>query len=199
MLKTFQMKKWILLLTVLYAGTAFAQDEDPVATKPKPVEKKGFKKENIFLGGNLGVQFGSYTFVNVSPQVGYHFNKHFEAGAGVNLQYVSQKVYDQYGNDFYKESYYVFGGNLFARVFPVRPVFLQIQPEYNWINARLKYYNSSYPVQKYTAHAPSLLVGIGASFDGGLISIMYDVLQNPASPYSSKPFLSIGIGYGFDD
>lgn len=186
-------------MAVLYVGTAFSQDEDSVATKPKPVEKKGFKKENIFVGGNLGVQFGSYTFVNVSPQVGYHFNKYFEAGAGVNLQYVSQKYEDQFGNDFYKQSNYVFGGNLFARVFPVRPVFIQIQPEYNWINARLKYYNSNYPTEKYTAHTPSLLLGLGGSFEGVLVSLMYDVLQKPASPYSTKPFVSIGFGYGFDD
>ena len=193
------MRKMMLILAVFYAGIAVAQDEDPVITRRKPEPKKGFNKENIFAGGNIGVLLGNYTFVNVSPQVGYHFGKFLEAGAGINLQYVSQKYFDQNGNDFYKESYYVYGGNVFARVFPVRPVYLQIQPEYNWLNARLKYYDNNYPVQKYKAHAPSLLMGIGGSFEGVLVSVMYDVLQKPGSPYSNKPFLSIGFGYGFDN
>lgn len=193
------MKKLILLVAVLYAGATFAQDEDSVITRRKPEPKKGFKKENIFVGGNLGVLFGNYTFVNVSPQVGYHFGKFFEAGLGINLQYVSQKYFFSNGDDFYKESYYVYGGNVFARVFPVRPVYLQIQPEYNWINARLKYYDGISPVQKYKAHAPSLLVGIGGSFEGVLVAVMYDVLQRPEAPYSKKPFISFGFGFGFDN
>lgn len=188
----------MLLLLMLYSCSVQAQEEDSVVIK-KPLLKKGFKKENIFLGGNVGVVFGNYTFVNISPQIGYHFGKFLEAGAGVNLQYVSQKYQDQNGNDYYRESYYVYGGNVFARLYPVRPVFIQIQPEYNWLQARLKYLNTSYPVEKYSAHAPSLLLGIGGSFEGVLVSVMYDVLQRAGAPYSNKPFISFGFGYGFDN
>lgn len=192
------MRKILLLLAVLYVGTAFSQSEDSVVVTKKPKKQLRFK-DRIFPGGNVSALFGNYTFVNVSPQAGYYFGRFLEAGVGINLQYVSQKYFDQNGDKYYKESYYVYGGNLFARLYPVRPVFIQLQPEYNWIQARLKYYNLNYPVQKYSAHAPSLLMGVGGSFEGVLVSVMYDVLQRPSSPYSSKPFISIGFGYGFDN
>ncbi len=186
----------MLLLLILYSCSVQAQEEDSVISE-KPRPKNSFKK-NIFLGGNLGLQFGSYTSVSASPQVGYHFGKFLEAGVGINLLYASQKYEDQNGNDYYRISYYVYGGNVFARLYPIQPVFLQIQPEYNWIQARLKYLNTTYPVEKYAAHAPSLLLGIGANIEGSIISIMYDVLQRPDAPYSKRPFLSFGIGYGFN-
>ena len=34
---------------------------------------KGFDKSKLFVGGNLGLAFGTYTIINVSPLVGYHF------------------------------------------------------------------------------------------------------------------------------
>ena len=70
----------------------FAQDE-----KEENSEKqKGFQKEKLFVGGNFGLTFGSYTLINVSPQVGYRFSDLFAAGMGINLQFISIK--DKYGD-----------------------------------------------------------------------------------------------------
>ena len=44
-----------------------AQDEEP--------KQKGFDKSKLFFGGNFCLSFRMYSFVNVSPQVGYMFNK----------------------------------------------------------------------------------------------------------------------------
>jgi hypothetical protein len=60
-------------------------------TGRKDEKEKGFQKDRLFVGGNFGLSFGNYTFINVSPQLGYRFNRFLAAGAGVNLQYVGIK------------------------------------------------------------------------------------------------------------
>ncbi|MEO7312522.1 MAG: hypothetical protein ABIX01_19205 [Chitinophagaceae bacterium] len=186
------MKKmsFLLVLFTITTISVFAQEK-----KEEAAEKKGFKKENLFIGGNFGASFGNYTQIIFSPQVGYRFNPVFAAGAGVNVQYVAIKSYDYQGNDYSKQSQGVYGLNLFARAYPIRQAFLQVQPEFNFIKGKLKYYNSNIPDQKFNANAPSLLVGAGIGLGGGYISLMYDVLQNSNSPYSNKPFINFGFGF----
>jgi len=105
-------KRLLIVLLSILAISAFAQDEEE--------GQKGFDKNKLFFGGTFGASFGSYTFVNVSPQVGYRFNKFFAAGAGVNFIYSSVK-YD-YGSAAlnYKNEYGVVGLNIFGRVYPVQ-------------------------------------------------------------------------------
>lgn len=178
----------LFLMLLLFSTCAFCQDEEEKNTEPQ----NGFKKQNLFFGGNLSLQLGSYTLINVSPQVGYHLNKQVDAGLGVNLQYISEKSYYSNGQDYSKQSLFVYGGNVFARLFPIPQAFLQVQPEYNWIHSKVKYYDPNSTNYSYNTKAPSLLLGVGANLNGMLISIMYDVIQNPNSPYSSKPFINFG-------
>ena len=56
-------------------------------TLAQDLEKTGFDKSKLFFGGNLGLAFGTYTIINVSPQVGYHFSPMFAGGVGVNYSY----------------------------------------------------------------------------------------------------------------
>ena len=177
-----------LLIALLFSTVAFCQDEEEKSAEPQ----NGFKKQNLFFGGNLSLQFGSYTLINVSPQVGWHLNRYVDAGVGVNLQYVSQKSFYITGEDYSKESLMVYGGNIFTRLFPIPQAFVQVQPEYNWIKGKVKYYDVGNTNYSYTTKAPSLLLGVGANLNGMLISVMYDVIQNPNSPYSSKPFINFG-------
>ena len=179
-------RTFLLLVAVCITALAFSQKRDEEAPR------NGFKKENLFFGGNLGLTFGSYTFINVSPQVGYHISKYVDLGLGPNFQYISLKSYDYNGNDLYKDSRLVYGANVFTRLFPIRQAFVQIQPEYNWISSKVKYYNNYGVDYKYKTSAPSLLVGVGANLNGLLISLMYDVAQDPNSPYNNRPFVNFG-------
>ncbi|MBL7736479.1 MAG: hypothetical protein JNL51_13545 [Chitinophagaceae bacterium] len=70
----------LLFFMVVLAGGAYAQDPEPV---------KGFDRNKLFFGGNFGLSFGNNTLVNISPQAGYRFNRHFAAGAGINALYSS--------------------------------------------------------------------------------------------------------------
>ncbi|HVT84397.1 MAG TPA: hypothetical protein VHD35_04300, partial [Chitinophagaceae bacterium] len=173
-----------------------AQEEDKIG------KKKGFDKSKLFIGGNFGMTFGDYTLINVSPQLGYRFNQYLAAGAGINFQYVSLKERDYYtGDPIDRISQEVIGMNIFGRVYPFRQLMLQAQPELNYIFGKIKYYNPPSKTNLDAAIVPSLLLGGGVVFPAGnggfIVSIFYDVLQKPNSPYSDKPFFNFGYNVGF--
>jgi len=113
------MKRIILLVFCLGAlGFAYAQEEE------NPDKK--FDPNKLFFGGYIGLSFGDYTLVNVSPQVGYQFNPYLAAGAGINFIYSSATY------SYYKDKFGVVGLNVFGRINPIRFLFLQLQPELNY-------------------------------------------------------------------
>jgi hypothetical protein len=180
-------------LLLCSAGNLSAQDDEALEGT------KGFDKSRIFFGGNFGVSFGNSTFVNVSPQVGYRFNKWFAAGTGVNFIYSSFVTRDFNGDKLYKDSYGTAGLNIFGRVYPISQAFIQIQPEYNYTWGKQKYYASGQEFDLEGKFVPSFLVGAGAAIPAGrgamIIMVQYDVIQDRRSPYGNRPFFSIGFNF----
>lgn len=188
------MKKFVLLVAVIFSFTiVFAQDEENTEDAPQG---------KLFGGGNFGLMFGNYTLINVSPQVGYRFNKYFASGLGVNLVYASQKVRDVYGNNYSKTSQGITGLNLFARFYPSQKIMLQVQPEANYIFGNIKYYQPTETKYKLnTEIVPSLLAGGGVVMPAGsgsfITTVMYDVLQRANSPYGNRPIVNVGYNFAF--
>lgn len=188
------MKKLLLIAAlVITAAAVQAQDEEAPGGR-------GFQKEKLFIGGNFGLTFGNYTFINVSPQLGYRFTDFFAAGLGINGQYVSFRERNVWGD--YKSSRGVVGLNTFARIYPLQVLMLQVQPEMNYIFGKEIYYNTS-PRQEYkidTRIVPSILMGGGAVVPSGrgalIVSVFYDVLQSDYSPYGRRPVYNIGYNIG---
>lgn len=191
------MKKllFLVLLVATIGKYSHAQDEN------KNEKKKGFDKSKLFVGGNFGMTFGDYTLINVSPQIGYRFNQYLAAGAGINFQYVSLKERDYYtGDPIDRISQEVIGMNIFGRVYPIRQLMLQAQPELNYVFGKIKYYDGTPSTNIDASIVPSLLLGGGVVFPAGngdfIVSVFYDVLQKPNSPYSDKPFFNFGYNVG---
>ena len=158
----------------------------------------GFDKSKLFFGGNLGLAFGTYTIVNVSPLVGYQFTPVIAAGVGINYSYYGYN--DGYWN--YKQSYA--GMSVFGRVYPIKQLFIQVQPEenYMWYSQSGMGSNQDQPTLKINQFVPSLLMGGGAAIPAGgngafTISIMYDVLQNIYSPFYHQAVYGFGYSMGF--
>jgi hypothetical protein len=179
----------MLLVSIALMQSGVAQDGDT----------KGFDKSKLFIGGNLGLAFGTYTVVNISPQVGYHFTPMFAAGAGLNYSYYG---YTDLNYTNYKQSYA--GVNIFGRIYPIRQFFIQAQPEVNYIWGSETYAaNGQYqPIYKIpTQFVPSLLLGGGAAIPAGrgaiVISVLYDVIQNFWSPYRNQAVYGLGYNIGF--
>ena len=184
---------FMLILLVAF-NAAFAQEEEAT-------EKKGFDKNKLFFGGSLGLSFGSYTFINISPQVGYRFNRTFAAGVGINGQYSSYKTdYNDPAFD-YKEQYGMVGLNIFGRIYPIDFIMLQLQPELNYTWGSLSFYDGTPERKLDNKFVPSLLGGVGAGIPAGrgafIVMAQYDLLQQERSPYGSSVFFQFGYNVGF--
>ena len=166
----------------------------------------GFKKEHVFIGGNVGLGFDSYSFnAGISPEIGYSVASWLDAGVLVNLNYTSVRA-DPYYNDNYRQRSFNYGTGVFLRAYPLPFLFFQVSPEYNWIKYTVTNFNAS-PHLSYsaTANAPSLLLGIGygqrmVGRNNMHLALMIDVLDNPQSPYRDNnnrmiPVLKAGFDF----
>jgi len=176
----------LVLATSLLAGTACPA-------------QSGAEGSRLFFGGNFGARFGNNTFVNLSPQVGYRLTERFALGGGINCIASSLTFRAAGGARLYRESFGYAGLNTFARVYPMRSVFLSAQPEYNYSWGRVRYFNGQPDVKSPGAFVPCLLVGAGTvipSGRGSLIAMLqYDVAGNERSPYGRNPFVSFGLNF----
>lgn len=191
------MKKYLLAACLLAFCSVIA-----VAQDGEEEGKSGFDKSKLFFGGNLGLAFGSYsTLVNVSPQIGYRFNRYVAAGAGINFIYSSNKYDFGDVNQNYKEEYGVTGLNVFGRVYPIEYLFVQVQPEANYTWLKYHFYNGEPDEKLPNKIVPSLLGGIGAAIPAGrgafIVTVNYDLLQNERSPYGNRAFFNFGYNIGF--
>ena len=179
----------LLILAISFLSYAHAQEE---------AGGGGFDKSKLFVGGTIGLSFSYATSIVVAPMVGYQFSPLFAAGVGLNYSYYS---YDNGFNDYFKETY--LGMSIFGRVYPLQQFFLQVQPELNyvWGNGYFPSINQN-EYSKVSQFVPSLLLGGGAAIPAGrsgafTISILYDVLQNPLSPYYHQAVYGFGFTTGF--
>jgi hypothetical protein len=149
----------------------------------------GFLKQNLFLGGSLSLGFSGYDFnIGGSPEIGYSLNKWLDAGVLVNLNYSSERADPNlYYNPDVRSRSFNYGAGLFGRVYPLPFLFLQVQPEYNWIDYNYKDMGTG-ATTTFNTKASSMLLGIGygqrvvgkGSF---YIALLFDALDNPYSPY----------------
>lgn len=187
----------ILLVCLVVAGRSFSQYQ----REPANEVHEGFDKSKLFFGGSFGLSFGTQTFINVSPQVGYRFNQYFAAGTGINFIYSSLKSYYLDGSVASRQNLGYAGLNVFGRVYPIQYILLQAQPELNYSWGNYKEYNPDATYKLPGKFVPSLLLGAGTAIPAGrgsfVIMGQYDVIQDPRGPYGSNIFLNLGFNVGF--
>lgn len=178
------MKKILISLSLTALTVyAFGQEEGD--------EEKGkFKKENLFIGGGIGLGIGGWNQgfnVGVNPEFGYSVAPWLDAGISTNVNYFSFRA--QVNNGIRQRSLNL-GVGAFTRLYPIRGFFIQALPEYNWITTNLKNMNfgGTGETYKIKQEAPSLLLGVGYGTrnigrSNFYTAIMFDVGDNSASPY----------------
>ena len=181
------MRKIILLLILFSSAQLMAQQS-----------VKGLKANDIhrfFSGGNLGLSFGSETYIDIEPILGYKITDHLQAGVG--FKYIYDKT-NYYGIDYHTN---IIGGMQFSRLFLFKNIFAEQEFEYN---------NYSQPIgidannNLVYGHAgfPALFVGGGlyqpiSGNAGFTMMVLYDLIQDPHSYYNSPLSIRGGINFGF--
>jgi long-subunit fatty acid transport protein len=145
-------------------------------------------KDKLFFGGNLGLQFGAITFIDISPLIGYRINKKFSVGVGITYQYLRRK------DAYYNFETNVYGGRMFGRYFMLDNLFVQGELEYLNLEAFDLYY-------KRRVDVFNVLGGVGyfqrfAQNSGVVAMILYNFNQSFYTPYSN-PVIRIGVNLGF--
>lgn len=210
MLKTIALA--VLLTGMAYGAMAQHYYNDRPSRREPYVDDQtygdGFKKEHLFIGGNVGLGYDTYSFnAGVSPEIGYSVAHWLDVGALVNLNYTSVRA-DPYYNDNIRQRSFNYGVGAFARVYPLPFLFLQAGPEYNWIHYTLTDFNTS-PRQSESlnTNAPSFLVGIGygqrlVGRSSVHIALLIDLMNSAQSPYRDNngeliPVLKAGFDIYF--
>jgi len=158
----------------------------------KPAKPKSDILNRIYVGGYLGLSFGSVTYISVSPLIGYRWTKNLTAGVGFTYQY--------YQDNYYNYSSNTYGGLVFVRYNVYKGLFLETDIEANNLEAYTYDPTNALGYTLARKWIPSWLVGGGYSGGGSrggfYISVLYDVLQDPNSPYYGIPVIRAGVGFG---
>ena len=183
------MKKSLLLFFCICSLILSVTAQTEKKEEEEEIIKGGFKKENLFTGGNVALGLGSGNFsVGVGPYFGYSLNKFIDVAVGLNYSYISQRDF----NTTLKLRQSVIGPSAFVRLYPVKFLFAHAQYEYNFIKYK-QIYGNGIPDDVYKINVPSFLIGPGFASGRDVnnktfyyISVLFDVIKNINSPYTDN-------------
>lgn len=180
------MRKLILYtsLFIFSIGCLNSVAQDSTMIRKHPPKKNFWDK--VFIGGNLGLQFGTVTFADISPLVGYRFTDKISAGIGATYQYYHYK--DQY-YDFETD---VYGGRVFARYNFTDYLFGHA--EYEYLNLE------TFDFKRRRVDVVSLMAGAGyiqkiGDRSGIVAMVLYNFTESVYTPYQN-PIFRVGFVVG---
>lgn len=142
--------------------------------------------DKIYVGGNFGLQFGYYTYIDISPLVGYRITNRLSAGPGITYRFLKIRGYEPSST---------YGGRFFARRTIGRQFFAHT--EYESLNTQVPDFSGR---DRFVRRwVPGFFVGGGifqpigeraAVVIYGLYNLLYDNLR---SPYQSPWVFNVGI------
>lgn len=157
-----------------------------------------------YAGGNIGLQFGDQTLIDISPLIGYKISESFHTGISATYKYYNYKkaFWDPYNSKWLDYSSNIFGGSIFGRYFIIPELFAHAEFEMLSLSYD-NYYQGNDNIYKATKNeiVPGLFLGGGyrqyisdnASFD---IMGLWNFLESENSPYQN-PVIRIGFTAGF--
>jgi hypothetical protein len=144
-------------------------------------------KDRLYYGGNLGLQFGFFTLIDVSPLVGVMITPKLSGGLGGTFQYFDDnRLQGAQGTSY--------GGRFFGRYNILPNIFTHVEYEsINW-----KTYNDFVNDFRRT-WTNALFVGGGyfAPFGprgGANFTFLYNVIHDNRNSYYSEPYV-IRVGF----
>lgn len=180
-----------LLIASFVSLLTKAQDEEEE-------KKKGFRKEYLFTGGSISLAFYSNTYIlGASPVFGYSITNWADLGIVLNYNYTQYRDYMVFDDRLKQQN---LGGGGFVKLYPLKFLFAQAQWEYNFMKFKYVPPNGG-ATETDNSEAQSFLVGggytTGRQGRGGqpffYVAVLFDVSDNPRSPYTDAYGRSIPI------
>ncbi|MBN1596944.1 MAG: hypothetical protein JW894_01510 [Bacteroidales bacterium] len=185
--------KYILFLVLCAITTnLLAQYDYPGEEKEYKKRERGkYYNSNFVFGGNLGLSFGTITYVELSPFVGYYIIPRLLVGLGPRYTYYKNGglVTNRYGGMVFtqftvfknlKESIGINLGDIFIytenETLSLEPIYVDRVANIAWKGER-KWYNT-------TLVGGGMRIPLGER--GGIsIFVLFDVIQNPEHHYEN--------------
>lgn len=196
-MKTYHTTSLIFFL-ILFSNPLFSQNE----SNEPDVKDRPFK-DRIVYGGGLGLQFGTVTFIEISPVVGYRVTNRLETGIGLTYKYYKYKdfYFDQTTNNRFDLKSNIYGASFYSRFHVFENIFLHAEYEMLRYNYDDVYILGGQFIREPThANVDGLFLGGGYRqriTSGAYFYIMalWDVIDDPLSPYNN-PILRMGVLLG---
>ncbi len=145
-------------------------------------------RERIFVGGFVGLQFGTFTAVNIHALTGYRITNRLSAGIGGNYQYANDRWF---GESF---SSHMYGGGVFARFRVISHAFLHTEYERLSLRSRTPGGNNE---DRPRVSEDNYFLGAGYGFPASdRVRINFLLLYNfneDSQAYFDNPFFRVGV------
>lgn len=176
----------LLLLAVCY-GNIQAQSDSIRRNAGRGPAPKPFA-DRLVYGGNIGLQFGNVTVINISPQVGYKVTDRFVAGIGVTYLYARFRSF----NTIFENK--ILGYNAWSRYYPFENLFAHV--EYNRLYSEWQPWTNK---GKYWIDGVLVGGGYRQPIAGNLaanILVLFNLKYSDEWPFRN-PMVQAGFGFGF--
>jgi len=151
------------------------------------------KTEKHYLGGSLGLQFGTITNINVAPHYGYYLAKNLSVGLGGTYQYFHDTRYIQ------DLKLHIYGGRLFARFDILNVAF--IHAEYEILAYKTDIYSQIREMEMIFSENTLFGAGYRQTFQqnsksAGYIMLLFNANETIYTPYTN-PVIRMGFEFHF--
>jgi hypothetical protein len=181
----------IVSCLLCFCVSLFSQNE-------KDPKKEETKWDKFVFGGNIGLQIGTITYIEVSPNVGYYFTPKFMSGGGLTYQYYKDNGYlktvgtNIYGGRVYSEYTFFDKIGQSSKIKSNYGVFGHI--EYEGLNLD-RDFSANNKVKRYWLHGVLIGGGIKQTFgkhSSFNLSLLYNIIADSRTPYTN-PIIRIGF------
>ena len=164
--------------------------------------------DRIFFGGNIALQIGTYTDIEISPIVGYYITPRWSAGVGATYRYINLKYwYMRADGSWQNFETNIWGGRLFTNYVLINNVNEWIplgmnfrifaHCEYEFLRFEGTFFNNDgadYVWQQ------SVLGGGGLRFPMGRrssmnMSLLWYLYTKPRNTHDSGPIIRLGFNF----
>lgn len=180
--------RYLLVILALFLANSYLRaqyDYPDESTEEQQKERKRnrYQESKFFFGGNLGLSFGTYTYIEIAPLAGYKVIPRLWVGLGPKYMYLKQK-------DVYETSIYGFKAFTSFTVFQNISETIPVNLGDVFLYAENETLNFESYLHNERRWVNIMLIGGGMRFpigyrSGVSILVLWDVTQNPEYNYAN--------------